>query len=39
MGPVLPSSTSIGDVVVVDGEAYQCARRGWTKLEGFKPPS
>lgn len=31
------ASTSVGDVVVVDGEAYQCARMGWTKLEEFTP--
>lgn len=31
------ASTSVGDVVVVDDEAYQCAPMGWTKLQDFKP--
>lgn len=30
-------NTSAGDVVVVDGDAYQCARDGWNKRPDFKP--
>jgi hypothetical protein len=30
-------NTSVGDVVVVDGDAYQCARDGWNKRPDFKP--
>ena len=29
------ASTSIGDVVVVDAEAFQCVAGGWRKLDGF----
>jgi hypothetical protein len=31
------TSTSVGDVVVVDGEAYQCVDKGWRMIEGFRP--
>ena len=31
------ASTSIGDVVVVGDDAYQCSRNGWKKLAGFTP--
>lgn len=29
-------STSVGDVVVVDGDAYQCARNGWHRRPDFR---
>ncbi len=31
------ASTSIGDVVVVDGEAFQCVGKGWKRLTDFEP--
>lgn len=29
-------NTSVGDAVVVDGDAYQCARHGWQRRPDFK---
>jgi hypothetical protein len=37
MEPGEHSSTSIGDVVVVQGEAFQCVKGGWTKRQDFTP--
>ena len=36
MEPGAHRSTSIGDVVMVDGQAFQCVRAGWKKVE-FSP--
>jgi hypothetical protein len=30
-------SLSVGDVVVIDGRAYACARFGWDRIDNFDP--
>lgn len=30
-------SLSVGDVVVIGGDAYACASLGWSKLDEFRP--